>query len=145
MDDGEGVQEGEVGYQPSPMNHQPAFPHEKLEVWQLAKTLAKVYGLTAHYPQEERFGLANQLRRAAVSVMSNLAEGTGRTSPRDQAHFSQLAFGSLLELDAQLQLSVDLKFIPASGYQGMRATMLSLIKMISALRSAQLKRGGSAP
>ena len=145
MDDGEGVQGDEVGYQPSPMNHQPAFPHERLAVWQQAKSLAKdIYTLTAEYPREERFGLVNQMRRAAVSIMSNLAEGSGRTSPRDQAHFSQLAFGSLLELDAQLQLSVDLNFMPATDYPAIRATILGLVKRISNLRSAQLKRGGAA-
>jgi four helix bundle protein len=81
----------------STINNQPStvFPHEKLEVWQLAKSLAgRVYMLTSGFPKEERFGLVDQMRRAGVSVMSNLAEGCGRTSARDQAHFSQLAFGS---------------------------------------------------
>jgi len=68
-----------------------AFPHEKLDTWRMAKELAvSIYRLTAPHPNEERFGLVNQLRRAAVSVMSNLAEGSGRASYRDQAHFSQL-------------------------------------------------------
>ena len=90
------------------------FPHERLEVWQLAKSLAKrLYEITATFPKDERFGLVDQIRRAGVSVMSNLAEGCGRTSSRDQAHFSQMAFGSLLELDAQLQLAVELEFYRA--------------------------------
>jgi four helix bundle protein len=118
-----------------------AFPHEKLEVWRLAKALAgRVYSLTSKFTKEERFGLVDQMRRASVSVMSNLAEGCGRTSARDQAHFSQLAFGSLLELDAQLQLSLDLGFMCADDYQDIRQLVVELVKKISALRSSQLKR-----
>ena len=127
----------------SPINDQrsTAFPHEKLEVWQLAKTLAKrVYSLTSDFPKEERFGLVDQMRRAGVSVMSNLAEGCGRTGARDQAHFSQLAFGSLLELDAQLQLSLDLGFLQMTDYQIIRSSTMELIKKISALRASQMKR-----
>jgi four helix bundle protein len=127
----------------STINNQPStvFPHEKLEVWQLAKSLAgRVYMLTSGFPKEERFGLVDQMRRAGVSVMSNLAEGCGRTSARDQAHFSQLAFGSLLELDAQLQLSLDLNFLQANDYQVIRPLIMELIKKISALRASQLKR-----
>ena len=118
-----------------------AFPHEKLEVWRLAKALAgKVYLHTAHFPKDERFGLVDQMSRAGVSVMSNLAEGCGRISARDQANFSQIAFGSLLELDAQLQLFVDLYFLHADDYQGIRQSVVELVKKISALRASQLKR-----
>lgn len=127
----------------SAISNQPsaAFPHGKLEVWQLAKALAGcVYLLISRFPEDERFGLVDQMRRAGVSVMSNLAEGCGRTSARDQAHFSQLAFGSLLELDAQLQLSVDLGFLREGGYQGIRHSVIELVKKISALRASQLKR-----
>jgi four helix bundle protein len=117
------------------------FPHEKLDTWRLAKALAvRVYLLTSSFPKDERFGLVDQMRRASVSVMSNLAEGCGRTSARDQAHFSQIAFGSLLELDAQHQLSLDLGFLNADDYQDIRHSVLELIKKISALRTSQLKR-----
>ena len=84
--------------------------------------------------------MVDQMRRAGVSVMSNLAEGCGRTSARDQAHFSQMAFGSLLELDAQLQLALDLGFLDKSAYQEARQSIIELVKRISALRSSQLKR-----
>lgn len=117
------------------------LPHERLEVWQLAKSLAKrLYEITATFPKHERFGLVDQIRRAGVSVMSNLAEGCGRTGSRDQAHFSQMAFGSLLELDAQLQLSVELKFLPDVEYERIRPATLNLVKRISALRTTQIKR-----
>lgn len=117
------------------------FPHEKLKVWQMAKGLAKnLYGLTRSFPDEEKFGLTNQMRRAAVSVMSNLAEGSGRTSSKDQAHFSQLAYGSLMELDSQFQLSVDLAFIDQAAYLDIRKDIETLSSGINALRTIQLKR-----
>jgi len=132
-----------INDQPSTNGYKPltVFPHEKLEVWRLAKVLARrVYLLTARFPKEEKFGLVDQMRRSGVSVMSNLAEGCGRTSARDQAHFSQMAFGSLLELDAQFQLARDLTFLAEPDYQETRASIIELVKRISALRSAQLKR-----
>ena len=117
------------------------FPHEKLDVWQQARTLAKqVYKVTVGFPKQEQFGLVDQLRRAAVSVMSNLAEGSGRTGSRDQAHFSQMAFGSLMEVEAQLQLSLDLNFLSESDYERFRNVIHELAQRISALRSSQLKR-----
>jgi len=117
------------------------FPHEKLDAWRFAKALAvRVYLLTCSFPKDERFGLVDQMRIASVSVMSNLAEGCGQTSARDQAHFSQIAFGSLLELDAQHQLSLDLSFLHTDDYQDIRHTVIELEKKIFALRASQLKR-----
>lgn len=117
------------------------FTHEKLKVWQMARVIAgKIYDLTKGFPQEERFGLVNQLRRAGVSVMSNLAERSGRANAKDQAHFSQLAYGSLMEMDAQLQLSVDLNFLTKTAYLDVRSTIEELSAAINALRAAQLKR-----
>ena len=117
------------------------FTHEKLKSWQLAKIFAKrVYEVTASYPAVERYSLVDQLRRAAVSVMSNLAEGTGRTNARDQAHFSQLAYGSLMETDAQLQLSVDLNYLPEAVYRELRQAAQELSAAISGLRTAQIKK-----
>jgi|SRR3990167_9307370 len=111
-----------------------------MKSWQLGSLRRRVYLLTSSFPKEERFGLVDHMRRAGVSVMSNLAEGCGRTSARDQAHFSQLAFGSLLELDAQHQLSLDLGFLCADDYQDIRHSVVELVKKISALRASQLKR-----
>lgn len=117
------------------------FTHEKLRTWQLAKMLAKrVYEVTGSFPSTERFGLVDQQRRAAVSVMSNLAEGSGRTNGRDQAHFSQMAYGSLMETDAQLQLSVDLGFLPEAAYKELRKGIQELSAAISGLRASQLKK-----
>ena len=72
---------------------------EKLEVWQLSKALAvDIYKQTQSFPAEERYGLVSQARRAALSISANIAEGTSRSSAKDQAHFTTIAFSSLMEL-----------------------------------------------
>jgi len=81
-------------------------PHEQLEAWKFAMQLAKViYQLTAGFPTEERYGLAQQMRRAAVSIPSNIAEGAGRNGAKEYLHFIGIARGSLAELETQLQLA----------------------------------------
>jgi len=75
------------------------FSFEKLVVWQKSKDLSiHIYRITSSFPKEEKFGLISQLRRCAVSIASNLAEGSGRNSSKDKARFSEIAYGSLLEL-----------------------------------------------
>jgi four helix bundle protein len=86
-------------------------PHEQLEAWKFAMQLVKaIYELTARFPVEERYGLAQQMRRAAVSIPSNIAEGAGRNGAKEYLHFIGIARGSLAELETQLQLAVMLKF-----------------------------------
>ena len=83
-----------------------ARSYRNLVVWQRAMELAKgVYGLVRGFPKHEQFGLCDQLRRAAVSVPSNIAEGCGRGTDRDWAHFLGQAMGSLCELETQLELA----------------------------------------
>jgi len=87
-------------------------PHEQLEAWKFAMQLAKtVYQLTATFPTEERYGLAQQMRRAAVSIPSNIAEGAGRNGAKEYLHFIGIARGSLAELETQLQLAAMLDFV----------------------------------
>jgi four helix bundle protein len=89
-------------------------PHEQLDAWKFAMQLVKaVYELTGEFPAEERYGLSQQMRRAAVSIPSNLAEGAGRNGAKEYLHFIGIARGSLAELDTQLQLAVMLDFAPA--------------------------------
>ena len=77
-----------------------------LEVWQLARKLvSEVYASSLLFPKEELFGLTNQLRRAAVSVPSNIAEGCGRQTPRDTINFLFIARGSLYELETQVYVA----------------------------------------
>jgi len=89
-------------------------PHKNLDVWTLSMELARmVYRLTAAYPNEERFGLVSQMRRAAVSIPSNIAEGAARDSDNEFRNFLSIARSSLSELDTQFDLSYDLGFVPA--------------------------------
>ena len=89
-------------------------PHEQLEAWKFAMQLVKsVYQLTADFPAEERYGLASQMRRAAVSIPSNIAEGAGRNGEKEFLNFIGISRGSLAELETQLQLAVMLGFTPS--------------------------------
>jgi len=86
-------------------------PHEQLDAWKYAMQLVKaVYQMTSSFPLEERYGLAQQMRRAAVSVPSNIAEGAGRNGVKEYVQFIGIARGSLAELETQLQLAVILGF-----------------------------------
>ena len=83
-----------------------------LIAWQQAKALARqVYEVTRRFPDEERFGLVIQLRRAAVSIPSNIAEGRGRGTKKDFAHFLMQARGSLYEVETQIELANELHYI----------------------------------
>src|SRR4051812_4844383 len=90
------------------------YPFEKLRVWQDARKLLKaLYPLTRRFPRSEIYGLVSQINRAAVSVAANIAEGSSRMSRKHQAHFSEIAYGSLMELACLLIVSVDLEFLSA--------------------------------
>lgn len=87
-------------------------PYESLEVWRLAHELAlQVYKVTKSFPAEERFGLVAQLRRAAVAIPVNLAEGNARNSPREYLQFCYISRGSLAEVRYLMKLSHDLGFL----------------------------------
>lgn len=87
------------------------FSFERLIVWQKTRQLSKViYESTQLFPEDERFGLTSQMRRCAISISSNIAEGTGRHSNKDKARFTEIAYGSALELLNQAKLSHDWNF-----------------------------------
>ncbi|SRR5258706_13986352 len=87
-------------------------PHKNLVVWQQAMEVVKdIYGLTHRLPKDEQFVLVAQMRRAAISVPSNIAEGSARNSDREKVNFYTIARGSLSELDTQVELCHDLNFI----------------------------------
>ena len=93
-----------------------------LIVWQKAMDLAEaVYGVTKSFPQDERFGLSNQLRRAAVSVASNIPEGQGRSSSNEFLHHLSIARGSLCEVQTQLMLAARLSYLAGSECDAMIA------------------------
>lgn len=115
------------------------YPFEKLRVWESARSLIKnVYRATKAFPRTERYGLISQTNRAAVSVAANLAEGSSRTSRKDQAHFSQIAYGSLMELACLLIIAVDLEFLPAAHEATLRTEIESVSRQLNALRVAQI-------
>ena len=97
---------------------------------QLAK---EIYSLTKLFPKEERYGLTSQIRRASVSIPSNIAEGCGRKTQKEFLHFLHNSFGSLKELECQLMLSRDLNFIPAEKFNNTNPTIKSLSRLMSSL------------
>ena len=87
------------------------FRFENFEVWKISKQLAvNVYELLKSFPSEEKFGLVDQLRRACISVPSNIAEGTSRMSVKEQVHFISMAYGSLMEMYCQFQIAEELNY-----------------------------------
>lgn len=115
------------------------YPFEKLRVWGAARQLTiDTYSVTRTFPRTEIYGLTSQINRAAVSVAANLAEGSARTSRKDQAHFSQIAYGSLMELACLFILAVDLGFLTAAKESGLREQIESVSRQLNALRNAQV-------
>ena len=107
--------------------------HKDLDVWKEAMTLVKgIYKLTADFPKEETYGLVSQIRRAAVSIPSNIAEGAARNSNKEFIQFLYISLGSLAELETQLLLSKELGFLKNEEINGsivrIRKMLLGLIK-----------------
>jgi four helix bundle protein len=121
------------------MNSRHLYAFEKLRVWKSARELIKqVYILTNRFPRSEIYGLTSQINRAAVSVAANLTEGSARTSRKDQAHFSQLAYSSLMELACLLIVSLDLTYISGAEESSLREQIEVVSRQLNALRNAQL-------
>ena len=117
------------------------FSFEKLDVWQISRKLTlEIYKITNSFPDEEKYGLTNQLRRASVSIVSNLAEGSGRTNKNDKARFTQIAYGSLTEVLCQLIIAKDLKYITNYKLDELRITIEEISNKLNALRRSQLNR-----
>ena len=109
--------------------------HRDLLIWQKGMALAKqVYAMTRAFPGDERFGLTAQMRRAVVSVPSNIAEGQARRGRKEFVQFLSHAEGSLAELDTQLTLAAELGYCRPSDAQGSVAMIAELQKMIASLR-----------
>jgi len=103
-----------------------------LLVWQEAhKLVIKIYKITKEFPQDERFGLTSQMRRAAVSVTSNIAEGFVRKSYKDKVHFYYMSKGSLSELQDQLLISKDVEYLQKNVYEDVEQDIITVQKIIS--------------
>ncbi|HST31542.1 MAG TPA: four helix bundle protein [Chthoniobacterales bacterium] len=116
--------------------------YKDLLVWQKGIELAKsVYRVTRTYPTEEKFGLVSQMRRAAVSIPSNLAEGQARHTTGEFVQFISHAEGSVAELDTQLILSIELKFCSEAEAQPAFGLITELRRMLNVLRRTLIARG----
>lgn len=108
--------------------------YRDLKAWNASRELAlATYQMTAHFPTAERFGLVAQMRRAAVSVMSNIAEGAGRGSDRQFVPFLRIASGSLRELESQAILALDLGFVSASAHEELSRASMTAGRLLSGL------------
>ena len=109
---------------------------KELIVYQKSKDLVmSVYSILDSFPDSERFALCNQIRRAVVSIPSNIAEGMGRVSDKDQAHFLNIAYGSVMETYAQLDIAHDLGYITDETFNKFESDMEEVSKMISVMAS----------
>lgn len=116
------------------------YSFEKLEVWNLSRKLTKnIYTISAEFPSEEKFGLVSQIRRAVISVTSNIAEGSSRKSGMEQARFSEIAFGSLMEVLNQLIAANDLGFISEEVINRQRPLIEEIGNKLNKLRESQLR------
>ena len=115
---------------------QRGFNFERLDVWRRAVELASfIYDATVAFPADERFGLTSQMRRAAVSISSNIAEGSSRTSRQDFARFVELATGSLYELVSQAFIARERNLLAEDDFQKLHDRATELIRMLSGLRN----------
>jgi len=113
------------------------FNFEKLDVWQKAIDFADlVYNRTRGFPADERFGLTNQMRRAAVSVSSNIAEGTSRISQTDFARFIEIASGSVFEVVSQSFIGRRQGFLTEEGFRALCSSADEIGRMLSGLRKS---------
>src|SRR5271170_4193345 len=118
-----------------------ARSYRELLVWQKAKALAvHTYTATANFPRAETYGLTSQIRRASVSVVSNIAEGQGRLTSGEFRHFLGQARGSLLELDTQLAIAVDLNYLQQDRYKALDHDTYQVLGLLNRLIDSLRKK-----
>ena len=109
---------------------------KELKVWQKARELVKeIYRLTKDFPQEEKYGLISQIQRAAISISSNIAEGSGRSTKNDFKRFLDIACASAFEVENLIILSYDLKYINDLKFKQMSEKIQEIQKMIYSLKN----------
>ncbi len=111
--------------------------HRDLNVWKKSIDLVtSIYKHTANYPKEEVYGLTNQIRRCAVSIPSNIAEGSARTTGKDFSRFLSIALGSLAELETQLIISINLNYLSEKVVEELMFELISIRRMTLGLRKS---------
>ena len=111
------------------------FGYRKLIVYQKAKEVVKhTYSLLKKFPAEERYAMCDQLRRASVSVTSNIAEGVNRYSVKDKSHFIEISYGSLMEVSSQMEIAEDLGYITRDERLSMDQLIEEVAKLLSGLQ-----------
>ena len=115
------------------------YSFEKLSVWKDSVDLGNlIYKITNSFPPEEKFGFTSQLRRASISISSNLAEGTSRRTNKDKAYFTTISFSSAMEVLNQFIISKELNFILEKDYILVREKIEKITNMLNALRKSQI-------
>lgn len=118
------------------------FRFEKLEVWQKAVEFADaIYSMTREFPADERFGLTSQMRRAGISISSNVAEGSSRSSDIDFGRFIEIGYGSLMEIVSQAVIAKRQGFLAEADFDRLYQSSERLARMLSGLRGSLLKQG----
>ena len=113
--------------------------YKQLDIYREAKSLVlMVYALLKKFPREEQFALCDQLRRAVISIPSNIAEGSGRRSAKEQAHFLEISYGSLCEVECQLDIAYELQYIAKDDYENVAMQIDKLGALLSGLRNYHL-------
>ncbi len=114
------------------------FSFEKLDVWKNTIELTKIiYRISSKFPDKEKFGLTSQMRRAVVSVSSNIAEGTSRTTGKDKSHYTTMAYTSLMELMNQSIVSNALDYISNEDLNLIREKVAHIANQLNSLRNFQ--------
>lgn len=117
------------------------YSFEKLEVWKDSKSLVvDIYRLSQGFPTNEKYGLTSQIRRAAISVSSNIAEGSSRNTAKDQAYFYTMAYSSLMELLSQFLIAFDLELITENELAEVRPQIEKVSNKLNALRNSASNR-----
>ena len=113
------------------------FGYRKLIAYQKAKEVVKrTYKLLKKFPAEERYAMCDQLRRASVSITSNIAEGINRYSVKEKAHFIELAYGSLMEVSSQFEIAEDLGYITTDDRMSMDELIKEVARLLSGLQNS---------
>ena len=117
------------------------YSFEKLEVWKESKNFTKlIYLITAKFPESEKYGLVSQLRRASISISSNIVEGTSRQTSKDKAHFTTMAYSSAIEVLNQLIICTEINFITERDYLQLRTDLESITNKLNTLRAYQINQ-----